>query len=123
MEYEFEGSTNMPDLAFDDTALTAGDQVYEYDKIANIRITHDSLFSVYGILEVIYKGKLISIPFPKKHRTQLKKAVQKVKDLKNDPKKPRGTSDPYEEVKKLKELLDLGIITKEEFESKKKELL
>lgn len=31
--------------------------------------------------------------------------------------------DPYEEIKKAKELLDLGIITQEEFEQKKKELL
>lgn len=31
--------------------------------------------------------------------------------------------DPYEEIKKLKELLDLDIITKEEFDRKKKELL
>ena len=32
-------------------------------------------------------------------------------------------NDPYEELKKLKELLDMGIINEEEFESKKKELL
>ena len=31
--------------------------------------------------------------------------------------------DPYEEVKKLKELLDMGILTEEEFQAKKKELL
>lgn len=32
-------------------------------------------------------------------------------------------SDPYEEIKKLKELLDLGVITEEEFNQKKKTLL
>jgi len=31
--------------------------------------------------------------------------------------------DPYEELKKTKELLDMGIITQEEFDTKKKELL
>lgn len=36
---------------------------------------------------------------------------------------PVGGSDPYEELKKLKELLDLGIITPEEFERKKTSLL
>lgn len=36
---------------------------------------------------------------------------------------PKKAIDPYEEMKKVKELLDLGIITKEEFEKKKKELL
>jgi BMFP domain-containing protein YqiC len=34
-----------------------------------------------------------------------------------------AVSDPYEELKKLKELLDLDIVTKEEFEAKKKKLL
>ena len=33
------------------------------------------------------------------------------------------TADPYEELKKLKELLDMGIVTQEEFDKKKKELL
>lgn len=32
-------------------------------------------------------------------------------------------NDPYEEIKKLKELLDLGVITEEEFNQKKKTLL
>lgn len=35
----------------------------------------------------------------------------------------RPVMDPYEEMKKLKELLDLDIITREEFDKKKKELL
>lgn len=33
------------------------------------------------------------------------------------------SSDPYEEIKKAKELLDMGILTQEEFDLKKKELL
>lgn len=33
------------------------------------------------------------------------------------------SSSPEDEAKKLKELLDLGIITEEEFEKKKKDLL
>ncbi|MBR2583879.1 MAG: SHOCT domain-containing protein [Thermoguttaceae bacterium] len=36
---------------------------------------------------------------------------------------PAAGDDPYEELKKLKELLDLGIITREEFERKKASLL
>lgn len=35
----------------------------------------------------------------------------------------RPAMDPYEEVKKAKELLDLGILTQEEFDRKKRELL
>ncbi|MBU0477532.1 SPFH domain-containing protein [bacterium] len=36
---------------------------------------------------------------------------------------PKGKEDAYEQIKKLKELLDAGAITKEEFEEKKKGLL
>lgn len=35
----------------------------------------------------------------------------------------KGENDPYEEIKKLKELLDADIITEEEFKEKKKQLL
>lgn len=38
-------------------------------------------------------------------------------------KSENNTSNPYEEVKQLKELLDMGIITQEEFDLKKKDLL
>lgn len=36
---------------------------------------------------------------------------------------PSPLGDPYEEVKKAKELLDLGILTQEEFDRKKRQLL
>ena len=35
----------------------------------------------------------------------------------------KNQNDPYDELKKIKELLDMGIITQEEFDTKKKELL
>ena len=40
-----------------------------------------------------------------------------------DSKNQSPISDPYEEIKKAKELLDMGILTQEEFELKKKQLL
>lgn len=46
----------------------------------------------------------------------LKKESESVKQENN-------ASDPIEEVKKLKELLDMGILSQEEFDKKKKELL
>lgn len=51
--------------------------------------------------------------------------VERTKELpKNQKEKSENnTSNPYEEVKQLKELLDMGIITQEEFDLKKKELL
>ena len=44
--------------------------------------------------------------------------VQRIGNKKKD-----NIADPYEEIKKLKELLDLGIITEEEFNQKKKTIL
>lgn len=39
------------------------------------------------------------------------------------PQNSQPSTDPYEEIKKLKELLDMDVITQEEFDSKKKQLL
>ena len=36
---------------------------------------------------------------------------------------PSATEDPFSRIKKLKELLDMGAITKEEFDAKKADLL
>lgn len=47
--------------------------------------------------------------------------IHKIKDQKNSP--TIVTSSPAEELKKFKELLDSGIITQEEFDAKKKQLL
>jgi hypothetical protein len=42
---------------------------------------------------------------------------------KNELEKPAAKADKFEEMKRYKELLDLGIVTEEEYEKKKKELL
>ena len=41
----------------------------------------------------------------------------------NNTPQENNTNDPIEEVKRLKELLDMGILFQEEFDKKKKELL
>lgn len=50
------------------------------------------------------------------------KSTSELKNL-NDSNQQNTFNDPYEELKKLKELLDLEIVTQEEFNKKKKELL
>ena len=47
------------------------------------------------------------------------KCIEEKSVQKND----NTINDPYENLKKLKELLDMDIITQEEFDKKKKELL
>ncbi len=63
------------------------------------------------------KNKLSTgVDLAKKGTSQL---ASKLKGNKNS----KVESDPYEEMKKAKELLDMGIITQEEFDKKKKDLL
>lgn len=67
----------------------------------------------------IPKEKLLEgLDFTKNSLNSLKSKIKIGKNISKD-----NTEDPYEEIKKLKELLDMGIISEEEFAMKKKELL
>ena len=50
-------------------------------------------------------------------------AKERVDYYKNARNAPVATSSPADELKKFKELLDLGVISQEEFDAKKKQLL
>ena len=71
----------------------------------------------------------ITINFPKRRDNQSNKDNCDSNQTDSQPVVERKTEenghtpDKFEELKKYKELLDLGIITQEEFEVKKKELL
>ncbi len=53
----------------------------------------------------------------------VKKKVQESKTARNAPVVVASTTSAADEIKKFKELLDMGIITQEEFDAKKKQLL
>ena len=53
----------------------------------------------------------------------IKSRIEHYKQAKNAPVSITNAVSPAEELKKFKELLDLGIITQEEFDAKKKQLL
>ena len=53
----------------------------------------------------------------------IRKKIEEAKQQKNAPVVVAGAVSPAEELKKFKELLDMGIITQEEFDAKKKQLL
>ncbi|MBQ9155452.1 MAG: SHOCT domain-containing protein [Eubacterium sp.] len=150
MYYEFESRFNMNKLVFDDECLTAGEKVYPYDEIEKLEVTSAPLFATYGVLTVSMQGKDIPILFPRSYAGKIQRVIHELererssRQRENSSKRSRdqmsvisesepdlgqGSArqplqmDPYEEMKKLKELLDLDIITKEEFDRKKKELL
>jgi hypothetical protein len=143
MYYEIEGQLSIQPLIFDETELIANGRHYPYEEIESLEITTAPLFSTYGILTVRTQGKNIAVPFVRSKRQKLERVLKEYERLKAkgelipgtgsqehtaaaDAPAPAGSGkalDPYEELKKLKELLDLDIVTKEEFETKKKQLL
>ena len=136
MYYEIEGRFNMENLIFDEDCFTVGSRSFPYDEIEKLEITSEPLFAAYGILTLISGGKEVSIPFPRSSGRKIRRALKELererakvsssgeKNHKAEPASGQAhLSDPYEELKKLKELLDLDIITEEEFQKKKAELL
>lgn len=120
MYYEIDGIYEMPTVFFEDDRIIVGKREYEYDKISSIKITNSIAFSVYAIFKIQYEGKEISIPFNRHYLKTAKHAVEELNRLKS---KQKEIDVPYEALKQLKSLMDDGIITEEEFNAKKKQLL
>ena len=53
----------------------------------------------------------------------VRKKIEEIKTAGDRPSTIVNAISPAEELKKMKELLDMGIITQEEFDAKKKQLL
>lgn len=136
MYHEIEGQLNIKTLIFDEEELIVGEQHYPYRDIDSLQITSAPLFAAFGILTLRTNGRDIPIPFVRSRKNRLESALREFERLREKgetdspdaPDKVRAAakqagSDPYEELKKLKELLDLGIVTEEEFNIKKKQLL
>ena len=137
MYHEIEGLLGIESMVFDDEELIVGIHHDPYSENESLKITSAPFFASYGVMTLRTKGKDISIPFYRARKSKLEKALREFEKLRESgeiggagkapgrqPDKPSAAaSDPYEELKKLKELLDLNIITQEEFDIKKKKLL
>lgn len=136
MYHEIEGQLSIEPIIFDDDELIARGHHYPYSEIESLEITSAQLFSPYGILTLRTQGRDIPIPFARSRKAKLELALREFEKLRSGGGEisagavqseraaaPPAGMDPYEELKKLKELLDLDIITKEEFDAKKKKLL
>lgn len=64
----------------------------------------------------------IKIKYDEKIANEIVAVIEIILEQKNEAKQNKE-NDKFEEIKKFKELYDLGIITQDEFENKKKELL
>ncbi len=136
MYHEIEGQLSIEPIIFDEDKLIARGNHYPYAEIESLEITSAPIFSPYGILTLKTEGRDIPIPFVRSRKNKLELALREFEKIRRSgergpdsiPQKNSGygaapDTDPYEELKKLKELLDLDIITKEEFDTKKKKLL
>lgn len=134
MEYEIEGTLKLPKLVFDDESLTviqhSKETKYSYQNMDQIKIAYKQLFADFGALEFLYNGKPITISYNKRYTKKLETIIPKIQKQKNETSSTEvhTTSvsmpeDPVAYLKKCKEMLDLGLITQDEYESKKKQLL
>ena len=124
MYHEIEGQLSIEPIIFDEDELIARGHHYPYSEIDSLEITSAPLFASYGLLTLRTHGKEIPIPFYRARKGKLELALREFEKMR-EPKEPAppAANDPYEELKKLKELLDMGIVTEEEFNAKKKQLL
>ena len=93
----------------------------------------DEYESDLDVIDKIATGEIIAAPESDKKEEIKQKLSETVNDAKKGVSSIIGKfvkredevqkADPVEEIKKFKELLDLGVITQEEFDKKKKEVL
>lgn len=113
--------TNKRVLLYARALIGGGSDSFSYDEISSVQGQKGILL---GSVELNVKGK--TEKFINMQKDDVEQSVniirQNIEESKS--KKSKETSpDPLEQIKKLKELLDLGAITREDFENKKKKLL
>lgn len=75
-----------------------------------------------GIMDAVKDENTITFS-SKKDLEQAKKLKAYIESLQNESSQPAAQSSGADELLKFKELLDAGVISKEEFETKKKQIL
>ena len=98
---------NVNDISYDSSMLMGTLSIRTYNVTINVGINKNALRDIYNELNNVFN--------------QLKE--NKITRVVTELPKEETKNDPYEEIKKLKELLDMDIINQEEFDQKKKELL
>jgi len=79
---------------------------------------------VYGVIEFDTMKETFNVAVAKKHATNIQENIQQhLISLNNSSGDNIKQSDPLEDLERFKELADKGVITAEEFEAKKKQIL
>ena len=96
------------------TRVVSDDQRMVILKTKNMDLIFSRIANFYPYKDDIYMFLVDKLP---------DKDLERMNVLKENNKDSKSSNSNLDEIKKLKELLDMGAITKEEFEKKKKELL
>lgn len=125
MEYEIEGTLKLPRLIFDEEKLTviekSKERVYWYKSIEQIQIVYKQWFSDFGAIEMRYQGKMITIMYNKLYTKKVEKALKNMKQASTP--SISMPSDPIAYLQKCKKMLDMGLITQDDYNQKKDEVL
>lgn len=100
-----------------------------WNNINDITLNKNALF---GVVEVDTFKERFNIAVDRTQAQNIYNEIYRVYDILKrkeerkqyaPPKSEQPKEDPYEQLKKLKELLDMGILTQDEFDAKKKQIL
>lgn len=136
----FEGTSRVITIANDKVVITARDSLFgkidgknikdveiKLNEITSIDCKDASLFS-NGFIKLYVNGRasmettIMFLPRGGVYQQALN-FVRTLNSLMAEQKQKKKIMSPADEIKKYKELLDMGAITSEEFEKKKKQLL
>ena len=124
-------------MSFMTQNLLNGDKEFYYSNLTSVQFKQASKF-INGFIQFEYPGSHSSandfnsensfaFRLAKLDNETANKAVDfiksKIRELKNPSQTVIATASTADELKKFKDLLDAGIITQEEFDAKKKDLL
>lgn len=116
--------------------LLNGDKEFYYENLTSIQHKQASKW-INGYIQFEYPGSHSSsndfnsensfaFQLAKLDNEKVNQAVEYIRGKIKEARNPKATSaalSPAEELKKFKELLDIGVISQEEFDAKKKQLL
>jgi len=123
-------------MAFITQNLLNGDKEFYYDNLTSIQHKQATKW-INGYIQFEYPGSHSSgndfgsensfaFQLAKLDNEKVNQAVEYIREKIKEARSPKAAAaalSPAEELKKFKELLDCGVITQEEFDAKKKQLL
>lgn len=122
-----------PSWSIDENGIVyRGDRI-NFSEITNV-ILHNNTSSILinGVIGVTAKGRAYNLAFSYKQKADGEAALRTLRE-KIGGEQQKSTEAPlstkqtsandFEEIKKLKGLLDMGVLTQEEFDTKKKQIL